>query len=226
MEVQDVMTRKVVTVGLDTPYKEAVELLLAEDVSGMPVIDRFGWVVGVVSEADLISKEAYSGSPQRRFLGLLGDSSESWSAKAAGLRVGDVMSQDVVIAGPNEDVRTVARRMLEKRVKRMPVVTPSGRLVGIVSRHDLLRAFHVTDEELAGTVRGVLARNLYVAPDHDVAVSANEGIVRLTGTVLRESDIEIAASIARAVEGVVGVVTDLAFRERDQKYRRIEVSVP
>jgi CBS domain-containing protein len=225
MEVQDVMTRKVVTVGQDTPYKEAVELLLAEDVSGMPVIDEFGWVVGIVSEADLISKEAYPEPTHRRFRGLIAHSSESWSAKAAGLRVGDVMSQDVIIAGPNEDVRTVARRMLEKKVKRMPVVTRSGRLVGIVSRHDLLRAFHVTDEELSRWVCGVLERNLFVAPDHDVVVSANEGVVRLTGTVLRESDIEIAASIARTVEGVVGVVTDLAFRERDAKYRRIEVSV-
>jgi len=146
MEVQDVMTRQVVTVSEQTPYEEAVELLLTADVSGMPVIDRFGWVVGVVSEADLISKEAYTEPIHRRFLGLIGDSSEAWSAKASGTTVGDVMSQDVVIASPDEDVRVVARRMLEKAVKRTPVVTRSGRLVGIVSRHDLLRAFHATDE--------------------------------------------------------------------------------
>lgn len=140
IRVADVMTTDVVTVGPDATYGEIVDRLLAHDISGLPVIDHSGRLVGVVTEADLVSREAY-GPERRRPLGLLfdylRDRDPAWVRKASGATARELMTRVVITAAPDDDLATAARRMLEGGHKRLPVVA-AGRLVGIVSRRDLL----------------------------------------------------------------------------------------
>jgi CBS domain-containing protein len=142
MNVRDVMSAPVFTVGGDTPFAEVVEELLAHDVSGAPVVDDSGHVIGVVSEADLISNEAY-GSTRRGALAFISaflhDRDPQWLRKASGRTARELMNAAPLTTTPDEPLSAVALEMLETRHKRVPVIE-DGELVGIVTRHDLLRA--------------------------------------------------------------------------------------
>jgi CBS domain-containing protein len=218
MKVQDVMTPAVVTVGPDTPFKEVVETLLTSSVSGVPVVDEKDTLIGMVTEADLLPKEAYGDRRRKKALSLVADvllGRESvWIEKAKGLVAGDVMSRSVVTVTPEENVRVAARRMIEEGVKRLPVVS-DGRLVGIVSRPDLLSVFSRRDDSLAASIRALVRRCMYVEPDYLVEVSASEGVVTLEGIVRFQSDVDVLAAIVGAADGVVGVDNKLRYREKD-----------
>lgn len=142
--VGEVMTTGVLTVRPMTRFNEIVTLLLDYDISGLPVVDLDGVLIGMVSEADLITKEAYRhGEGRRRHLGLLRDHlagrDAEWVAKAAGRNAQELMTSPVRTVTPDQDLATAARIMLEEHVKRLPVVREDGKLVGILARHDLLR---------------------------------------------------------------------------------------
>jgi CBS domain-containing protein len=142
MKIEDVMSTDVVTIGPDVPYTDVVDCLLNHGISGLPVVDDTGRLLGIVTEADLVSKEAYA--PRRRALGLLADyfrgRDPQWVRKSAGLTAREVMTAAADVCTPDEDLGEAARRMLERHHKRLPVVV-DGRLVGIVARRDLLRGF-------------------------------------------------------------------------------------
>lgn len=143
VHVRDVMTSDVVSVGPEATYGEIADRLLAHDVSGLPVIDDDGTLLGIVTEADLVSREAY-GPDHRRPLGLIADylrdRDPAWVRKASATTAADLMTRAVTTASPDDEVRVTARRMLESGRKRLPVVGSDGRLVGIVSRRDVLAA--------------------------------------------------------------------------------------
>jgi CBS domain-containing protein len=138
VRVADVMTTNVVTVGPDATYGEVVDRLLAHDISGLPVIDDSGQLLGIVTGADLVSREAY-GPERRRPLGLLldylRDRDPAWVRKASGATARELMTRVVTTAAPDDDLATAAHA--RGRHKHLPVVA-AGRLVGIVSRRDLL----------------------------------------------------------------------------------------
>ena len=141
--VGDVMTRGVLTVRPTAKYHEIVNLLLDYDISGLPVVDPDGQLVGIVSEADLISKEAYERADgRRRHLGLLRDQllgrDTGWVHKSAARDAREMMTSPVRTVAPDDDLATAARIMLEGHLKRLPVVR-DGKLVGILARHDLLQ---------------------------------------------------------------------------------------
>lgn len=148
MKVSDVMTTAVVTIGADAAYADIVDCLLRHGISGVPVVDGTGRLLGIVTEADLVSKEAYE--PRRRALGLLADylrgRDPQWVRKAGGLTAAELMTAAADTASPDEDLTEVARKMLERHHKRLPVVV-DGKVVGIVSRQDLLRAFGERDPQ-------------------------------------------------------------------------------
>ncbi len=162
MKIADIMTSDVVSVRPDASFKEIVERLVRCDVSGLPVVDDEGHLVGIVTEADVTSKEAYGGH-RRRALALLADllsaREHRWATKAAGWEAADVMTEDVVTCSPDDEVRVVARRMLERGVKRFPVVR-SGELVGMVSRQDILRMFARPDDTIQAEITRALATDL------------------------------------------------------------------
>ncbi|HWS47665.1 MAG TPA: CBS domain-containing protein, partial [Acidimicrobiia bacterium] len=207
------MSQPVRTVRPETPFKDVVDCLVRSEVSSVPVVDDGGRVVGIVTEADLVSKEAYDGHRPRALTllaDLLSGREHHWATKAAGFVAADVMTRGVVACGPDEEVRVVARRMLQRGVKRMPVVD-GDELVGIVTRRDILRTFSRSDDDIAADVALVLVS--HPPEDHHVECSVTDGVVTLTGDIRYPSDEPIVVGLVRAVDGVVDVIARLRPRE-------------
>jgi CBS domain-containing protein len=133
------MTKDVVTVKRDADIQEAARRLSGLSISGMPVVDDEGKVIGVISEADILSlaglKKGHTFKDILRHL--LG---EPLPKRGTGTTVGDVMSTPAITAGLDDDVRGVAAVLDSRRIKRLPVVDGEGKLVGIISRADVVRA--------------------------------------------------------------------------------------
>jgi CBS domain-containing protein len=204
------MTRDVITVRTDTSYRRIVDLMAEHHVSALPVLDEAGMVAGVVSEADLLYKiESQNGGERERrhfpWHRRAGDT------KADGTVAGDLMSSPALTIDQDASIVTAAKVMDTERVKRLPVATDSGRLVGIVSRRDLLRVFLVETE--------VVRRVLWATPDQ-VQVTVKSGVVTLIGTVERRSLIPIAERLTREVDGVVDVVCELGYEMDDSDIRK------
>ncbi len=214
--VQDVMTTDVVTVGVDTGYKEIVDVLTDRHISAAPVVDDEGRVVGVVSEADLLHKIEYLGDDDERRV-FISRRRRQARAKAHGPVARDLMSTPAVTVRPDTPLVEAARRMDDERVKRLPVVDDRGRLVGIVSRSDLLRVYLRPDREIAReVVDEVLGRTLWVEPSR-VQVSVRGGVVTLEGRTDRRSTAELAVALTRGVPGVVEVVDRLGYDHDDRE---------
>jgi CBS domain-containing protein len=219
MKVRDVMTAPAVTVGPDALFAELVDLLLARDISGLPVVDDAGRLLGVVTEADLVSKEAY-GRRRRRALGLMSDylrgRDPQWVRKGAGRSARELMTADPASAAPDDDLAAAARRMLEANHKRLPVVE-EGRVVGIITRHDLLEPFHRGDDAILADARRLLADPLWVPETHAADPSVASGVVTLQGTVLWPRDVVLVEAVVARIPGVVGVDNRLRSREPEPR---------
>jgi CBS domain-containing protein len=219
MKVRDVMTAPAITVGPDTPYAEIVDRLLEHEISGLPVVDADGTLLGIVTEADLVSKAAY-GYRRRRALGLLADyfrgRDPQWVHKAAGRTARDVMTAVPATAAPGEALAVAARRMLEAHHKRLPVVD-DGKVIGIVSRHDLLRTYHRDDMVIADELDALLTDFLRVPETHHAQASVTDGVVALHGSVQWPSDVAFLESVVGQVAGVVAVDNHLHAREPEPR---------
>jgi CBS domain-containing protein len=215
MDVSEIMTAEVVAVTPETAYKDVIEALLDHGVSGVPVVDD-GMLVGIVTEADLLAGSAYDGD-RSRALAVLADvlaaREHHWATKAGARTARDLMSRSVVSCTAETDVRTAARQMLDHGVTRLPVVR-DGRLVGIVARHDLLRALARPDAQIAQEVERVLATDPNRPDDHHVVVAVDDGRVELSGDVRFPYDAAVVIAMVRGVEGVVSVRSNLHARER------------
>jgi CBS domain-containing protein len=200
--VQDVMTHAVVSALRETPFKELVRLMREHSVSALPVLDSRRRVLGVVSEADLLLKEAQ----HDRRLGLRQALLRPEEAgKVAALVAEDLMSAPAITIGPHETLGTAARLLGRRGVKRVPVVDPAGRLVGIVSRSDLLAVFLRGDAALAEDIRSALARELGASQAERLTVTVTEGIAAIGGTLADSARIPLVARTVRGVDGVVDV---------------------
>jgi CBS domain-containing protein len=218
--VADVMTRSVVSVGALTGYKEIVETLADHSVSAVPVVDDGGHVIGVVSEADLLYKTEYAAQPY--------PSSRLWErkkvraarGKASAEVAGELMTSPAVVVDATETVGAAARLMDTQAVKRLAVVDGQGKLVGIVSRGDILRLFLRNDADIAREVReDVLLHDLWIDPD-DISVEVDNGVVTLGGVVDRHSTIGIVVKLVQRVAGVVDVVSHLSYHQDDRRQHR------
>ena len=189
MRVRDIMTTGLVTANPTTLFKDAVELILANDISSLPVVDADGQLVGLVTESDLLAKEAY---PERQ---------------PRALSVGELMSSDLVTCLPGEDVHVVARRMLRHNVHQLPVVM-DDKLVGIVSRQDILATFDRPDADIESEVRRLIDNSLWIPQGH-ARISVLDGVVLLCGTVRYRGDIVVVSRIVSNVRGVVAVINRL-----------------
>ena len=134
MKVRDVMTRSVRSVKPQTPFKDVVEQLVNHGISALPVVDSHGKLVGIVTEADLIAKQAYDGRRPHAIAvlsDLVSGREHPWVTKSTGLVAADIMSTNLVVCDENDDIARTARTMLHRNVKRMPVLE-HGVLVGMV----------------------------------------------------------------------------------------------
>jgi CBS domain-containing protein len=213
MNVRDVMTSHVATVLPTTSLKEVATILAERGISGLPVVDEAGGVVGVVSEGDILFKERGPREPKRA-LPRLADSSRA----SADLKAGEAMTAPAKMIGPWRPVSAAAAQMLDESVNRLPVVDDQGRLVGIVTRADLVRAFVRPDAELEREIReDVLTRALLLETAGDVAVSVDGGKVTLDGFIGKRTDAELVAALVAKIPGVVEVASSIRWREDNTK---------
>jgi CBS-domain-containing membrane protein len=207
--VQDVMTTGVFAVREGTPIRNVARIMDGRGVSALPVASDGGRVVGMVSEGDLLPRRI--GRP----LGPLARA--AWRRRAAGRRAGEVMTSPAITIAADAAVVEAARRMVRHGVKRLPVLDRYGKLVGLVSRADLVRAFARPDEELGAEIENeVFERTLRLAPGA-VRAEVADGVVTLTGGVARKSLIPITVTLTRQVLGVVDVVARLTFAIDDTR---------
>src|SRR5262245_15530192 len=208
------MTSPVVSVRADTPYGEIVALLAKHRISAVPVVDTFGKVVGLVSEADLLHKIEFIGDDTEPVFYEWG-ARKAHRAKARGSIAEELMTSPAVTVQAAMSVIGAARLMERENVKRLPVVDGTGHLEGIVSRNDLLKVYLRADSEIHDdVVEGVIRRILWLDP-LSIEVDVSDGIVTLNGNVDRKSTAEIAAHITKGVPGVITVVDQLAWNYDD-----------
>ncbi|HEX4817394.1 MAG TPA: CBS domain-containing protein [Nonomuraea sp.] len=221
MTVADVMTRKVVSVTAATPFKDIAEALITGSISAVPVTGDDGHVIGMVSEADLLCKEEFREEfyregyrpPLRARL-----RHPKGKQKANGDTAADLMTSPAIAVSPTASAVTAARLMDAHDVKRLAVVAPNGRLVGIVSRRDLVKVFVRSDAEIAVEVRDdVLDRSLWVDTS-GVTVSVDNGVVTLSGQMDRRTEAGIAARMTGRVNGVVEVINKLTWKHDDSAW--------
>ncbi len=210
-KVKDVMTTEVVTVREETPFKEIVYVLLRTGVGAVPVLDSTGQVRGVVSESDLLAKEAdptafEESHPLERHRRRVE------RKKAGGSLAADLMTAPPVVAFEDTAVSDAARDMRRHQVQRLPVIDElTGRLVGIVSRSDLLRVYTRPDEEIRRDVLDqVIAKESAMDPMR-FQVAVTEGSVVIGGQIERRSLIPLLLHAVRRVEGVVSAESTLMF---------------
>jgi len=202
MKVTDIMTRDVVTVAPETLLKDVARVLVEKRISGVPVVDEDGTVVGVVSEEDILIKEREGHGPAS-LLGHLLDWDEAERVKHAARAAADAMTSPAVTIRRTRPVHEAAGQMLDRGVNRLPVVDDHGRLVGIVTRADLVRAFVRSDDEIEREIRDdVLLQTLCASSDR-FAIEVDKGEVTIEG---RMADAESALLLRRLVERVPGVV--------------------
>ncbi|HWM98380.1 MAG TPA: CBS domain-containing protein, partial [Streptosporangiaceae bacterium] len=159
--VKDVMTTRVIWVRKDATFREMATALREYRVSAFPVVDDDRKVIGVVSEADMLNKEALDDEPGM-ISGILHRRDQ---AKARGVTAGDLMTTAVVAVRPDDTVEHAAKLMYDRRVKRLPVTGENGRLVGIISRADVLSVFDRTDAAICHEItQDVLLRDCLVDP--------------------------------------------------------------
>lgn len=196
MRAKDIMTTPVITVTPDTPLKEVAALLVDRDISAVPVVDDAEELVGIVSEADLVPLET-TPDPQSRII------PRRWRRFRVPQTASEVMSREVAALPEEADVAEVARLMLEKRVKRIPIVS-GARVVGIVSRRDVIKVLARTDAEILREVEELLDEEILMLGRFEPEVSG--GVVILTGTGPREpARRRLAELLARSVPGVIEV---------------------
>lgn len=210
--VKDVMTTDVVSVRESAQYKDIVAVLRELHVSAFPVLDEADHLVGVVSESDLLLKEL-----GQEALGgyLISSGRRGERAKAAGVSAAELMTTPAVTIGPDDSLADAARLMHDRHVKRLPVVDQADRLVGIVSRVDLLSVFDRPDSEIrAAVLTDIIARDFALDPDA-FNVQVTSGIVTIAGQVDNQAVALRLRDALRHAEGVVGVRSRLGFPPPD-----------
>lgn len=219
MNVRDIMTANVAAVGGDATLKQVAELMVDRGVSGVPVVDAEGRVLGVVSEADIVIKAAShperAGVFWRLFAPETLDIQRLQAATAA-----EAMSAPAVTVEAGQSVAEAARIMVDAGVKRLPVVA-DGKLAGIVSRADIVRTFIRPDGEIWEELRNdVFAGHLWIEPDKlDVEVTG--GRVRISGQVGTRSEAQLVDAFAWRVPGVVSVDCSQLRWETDDRALRM-----
>lgn len=211
--VGDVMSTAVVSAYRGAWIKDVARVMLDRGVTGMPVLDEDHRVAGVISEADLLAKEERRDGPRRRPWD--GRRARRARARAAATTVEELMTAPAITVRPEATVAAAARLMDHHRIKRLPVVADGGRLVGIVSRRDVLRVFARPDEEIRDEIVAEVFERLLMVDPATVTVRVDHGVVVLGGTLEQRSLVPIAVRLAAATEGVVGVVDDLAYEDDD-----------
>ena len=224
MKASDVMTRDLVTVGPGTPVAQAIRLMLDNQVSGLPVLDGAGKMVGILTEGDLLRRSETGTERHRpRWLELLMGPGRMASeyVRTHGRKVEEIMTSDLVSVTGDTPLDEVVGLMERRRIKRLPVLEDDV-LVGIVSRADLLRSLlraldteHSEtrrDDEILDQILAELAKSAWV-PRDGLSISVKDGVVALNGVILDEKEREALRVVAENAPGVRAVEDHLVWVE-------------
>ncbi len=215
--VESVMTRDVISVRAATSFKEMAMMLRGRRVSAFPVLGEDGKVIGMVSEADLMAKEAvllgHDTAP-----GLLASFLHHRDLhKAFGIMASDLMTRPPITIRPDAEVTEAARLMYEHHVRHLPVVGQDGRLAGIVSRADVLSVYGRPDREIRHEIRKTIIKHRFVTDPHAFTVTVKDGVVTMEGTPESAAvGHDIIADVGH-VEGVVAVRDHLSYPLADDR---------
>ncbi len=221
MKIEKLMTTDVITVSPDAALKEAARRMVEGGISGLVVTDDGGAIVGVITEADFVAAEAGRRAPKRA--GLLsrwfGENHEHDVER----RVADVMTTDVVTLAPGDDHAEAARVMQRAGIKRIPIVGGDGRLAGIVSRGDILRAFTRPDASIIDEIADHVMREVLWLDPRMVRITCEDGNVELSGRLENKSDVQLLVELTRRLDGVASVKDHLSWSYDNTK---LEVVTP
>jgi CBS domain-containing protein len=204
------MSTHVIAVRQNASYKDMAAMLHAQRVSAFPVLDDHNKVIGVVSESDLLTKEALEGTVPGMLQSMM---SQREHARASAVTAAELMTKPPVTIGPDESVTQAARLMYSRRVKRLPVISDDGTLIGIVSRADVLSVYSRPDADIQREIVQDLILGRFRCDPARFTVTVTDGVVTIEGepeTDLVGRDIIDAA---RHVEGVVAVRDRLRYPE-------------
>lgn len=207
--VADVMTIGAISVQQDTPFKEIVDLLEAHEINAVPVVDGFDRVVGVVSSADLVPKIEFAGDDDNLRL-FENRHTRQARGKAHATAAGELMNAPAVTVMSTTSVVAAARILETEELKRLPVVDDMGRLIGMVTRRDLLKVFLRTDDEIRREILDDAVDNLAGVERSQLRVEVDDGVVTLLGEVERASLIPGLVRQIERIDGVVDVVSHLS----------------
>ena len=200
--VKDVMSTHVIAAYQSAPYKELAGMLRNQRVSAFPVIDDDDKVIGVVSESDLLTKEALKGIVPRTLLTLTHPRLRS---QVNAITAADLMSSPAVTIGPDEPVAHAARLMFSRQVKRLPVTSDDGTLIGIVTRSDVLSVYNRADASIQREITEDLC------DPATFTVTVKDGIVTIEGKPKTSQAGRDLVSAIRQEEGVVFVRDRLSY---------------
>jgi CBS-domain-containing membrane protein len=206
--VKDVMSTHVVAVRKGASFKEMAAMLREQRVSAFPVLDDDDKVIGVVSEADLLTREALEGVVPGLFSGMLHHREQ---ARVGGVTAAGLMTAPAVTIGPDEPVTRAARLMYSRRVKRLPVTDADGRLVGIVARSDVLSVYSRPDQDIRREITQDVILDRFLTDPGRLAVTVKDGIVTIEGTPETAAVGHDIIDETRHVEGVVAVRDRLTY---------------
>jgi len=214
MQIKDVMTTNVLTVDSDTSLKEVASTLAARHISGLPVVSKRGELVGVVSEGDILMKE-FPAERRGVFGRLLHPHTAQDVAKLEARTAGQAMTSPPITIAPDASLSAAAELMVHRRVNRLPVVE-DGKLVGIVTRADIVRTFTRDDDDIAREIKDRVLPDQFLLDPRAIDVSVSKGIVSLSGKVDQRSVAELLPPYIGHMTGVVAVNSFLSWREDDR----------
>ncbi len=199
MQVVDLMTTDVITVSSETGIRDAARLMFRNRVSGLPVTGSDGTLAGIITEADFLRLEV----ERQEGAGEIGET------------VGDIMSSGVVTIGPDTEIYDAAKLMTFPDIKRLPVVDDDSRLLGIISRADIVSVFTRPDDVIEDEIREDLIRRvLFIDPDQ-LNVSVTNGVVTFVGEVGTRNEARLLSELASRLDGVLHVESRLVWRYDD-----------
>jgi len=210
MRVLDIMTMDVLTTTPSASLKDAARTMVKAGVSGLPVMGEAGNLVGIITEADFLEREA--DRSQRRLLNaMLKEGDTVVDAET----VGEVMTRNPVVIFPEASVTEAARVMAHNHVKRLPVVGADGTLVGIISRADVVAVFTRPDDVIEDEIREDIVRRVLLLEADSVEVTVKDGIVFVSGTVPTATDSRLLEELIRRIDGVVKLESNITFEVSD-----------
>ena len=199
MNVVDLMTTEVIAVSRDTGLREAARLMFRNRVSGLPITEPDGTLIGSITEADFLRLEV----------------ERQEGARDQVATVGEVMSIGVVTIRPEMEIYEAAKIMAVQEVKRLPVVDDDNRLLGVISRADIVSIFTRPDDVIEDEIReDLLRRVLFIDPD-ELGVSVTNGVVALSGEVGTRAEASMLEELTNRLDGVFGVETKLTWLHAD-----------